>query len=329
MKKMNRAFSSYACMIALALLFAACTKTGKTGATGATGPAGPAGAAGAAGTAGPAGSQIYEGSGTPLSSLGNVGDFYINEKTDSLYGPKTLSGWGTAISLQGAAGAAGTNGTNGSNGSNGSQIISGSDTPKLSQGNAGDYYFDTFSDALYGPKTSTGWGNPTSLRGAQGPEGPSGSANVIYFPWEAFSSGTWTAVNGFGNRSYNIDMPEINSTILDNSVILVYLEYFVLSGSDTATEEVYLMPANFNNFTYVLNRVTCTDVAGITQENQGYIEFNLADALDAGDPGTLITGSSLGYMYRIIIIPGGLEGPSLDAHTQTYAQVCSKYGINP
>ena len=90
--------------ITIVLLLTACSKAGPKGATG---PAGPQGPAGQQGTPGPAGSQLFEGSGLPASTRDNVGDFYINGQTDSVYGPKTLSGWGTGISLQGTAGAAG------------------------------------------------------------------------------------------------------------------------------------------------------------------------------------------------------------------------------
>jgi hypothetical protein len=155
--------------ITIALLLAACSKTGPKGATGPAGPQGSAGlqgTGGSQGAAGPAGSQILEGNAVPSDTLGNVGDFYINEANDSLYGPKTLSGWGTAISLQGTAGATGTAGTpgtpgapgatgaTGSAGAPGSQILSGSTTPASTTGNLGDYYFDNLTDSLYGPKTS-------------------------------------------------------------------------------------------------------------------------------------------------------------------------------
>ena len=159
--------------ITIVLLLTACSKAGPKGATG---PAGPQGPAGQQGTPGPAGSQLFEGSGLPGVALGNVGDFYINEQTDSLYGPKTLSGWGTAISLRGAGGPA----------------------------------------------------------GQTGPQGAPGTANVIYYNWTAFSETNWG------------DFDPINS-----------------------------------------------------------------------------------YLYRIVLIPGGVLGTSVDPHTLTYNEVCKKFGIQP
>jgi hypothetical protein len=55
------------------------------------------------GTSGAAGSQIYSGSGVPPATLGNNGDYYLDSTNYNLYGPKTASGWGTALSLKGTA----------------------------------------------------------------------------------------------------------------------------------------------------------------------------------------------------------------------------------
>jgi len=64
---------------------------------------GQTGASGVTGATGAAGSKIYSGNGAPALSLGNNGDYYLDKTNELLYGPKTASGWGTAISLQGTA----------------------------------------------------------------------------------------------------------------------------------------------------------------------------------------------------------------------------------
>src|ERR1700748_1111902 len=77
----------------IGVLAASCSKDGavgpqeSAGATGAVGPAGPTGANGQNGNV------IYSGSTVPNSTVGTVGDFYINLSTGLLYGPKTISGW--------------------------------------------------------------------------------------------------------------------------------------------------------------------------------------------------------------------------------------------
>jgi len=77
------------------------------GATGPAGPAGATGAAGAAGAAGTNGNTILSGSGAPLNTQGNNGDYYVNlTATPSLlfYGPKASGSWPSPISLGGGTG---------------------------------------------------------------------------------------------------------------------------------------------------------------------------------------------------------------------------------
>jgi hypothetical protein len=83
---------------------------------GATGVAGATGAMGATGAAGVPGSKTYSGSGAPASTTGTVGDYYLDKTNYLLYGPKTASGWGSPINLQGPAGAQGPAGPQGPQG---------------------------------------------------------------------------------------------------------------------------------------------------------------------------------------------------------------------
>lgn len=114
------------------------------------------------------GSTILSGMGAPTSSLGKVGDFYLNKEDATLYGPKTASGWGdTSLSLKGDKGDTGENGTNGANGTNGtdgSKMLSGFGIPPISIGVIGDFYFDKENIAIYGPKTGSSWGDAVSLK---------------------------------------------------------------------------------------------------------------------------------------------------------------------
>lgn len=86
---------------------------GATGATGATGAVGATGATGATGAAGANGNTTLSGSGAPSASLGHVGDFYLDKGSYFLYGPKTGTGWGPAVNLQGPAGPVGPTGATG------------------------------------------------------------------------------------------------------------------------------------------------------------------------------------------------------------------------
>ena len=79
---------------------------GVDGPTGPTGPTGPSGGPpGPTGDTGTPGSTVLNGSGVPSSGTGANGDFYIDDDTDILYGPKASGVWpGSGVSLVGAQG---------------------------------------------------------------------------------------------------------------------------------------------------------------------------------------------------------------------------------
>lgn len=125
------------------------------------------------------GTKILSGNSEPSSSSGKEGDFYINLQTQTLYGPKQGSSWGTGIVLSGSDGAPGSDGQNGNDGApgrdgvdgsngqdgkDGNSILNGQGAPAESLGNIGDFYFDTENLAIYGAKLSSGWGTPVSLK---------------------------------------------------------------------------------------------------------------------------------------------------------------------
>jgi len=112
---------------------------GETGLTGAEGPQGPQGIQGPEGAQGPQGIQGPEGAQGP----------------------------------QGIQGPAGTNGIDGLAGSDGRTILSGSGAP-TTQGEDGDFYLDTSTSTLYGPKNVT-WPTGVSLVGPAGADGEDGA----------------------------------------------------------------------------------------------------------------------------------------------------------
>jgi Collagen triple helix repeat (20 copies) len=180
---------------------------GSDGADGATGPAGAdgsdgaPGAPGATGDAGPAGGDgksVLNGAADPVAQ-GVDGDFYINTTTDTIFGPKTAGVWGTGTPLVGPQGPTGANGADGADGVDGSDgapgapgatgstgpagdpgadgktVLNGAADP-VAQGVDGDFYINTTTDTIFGPKTGGAWGTGTSLVGPEGPAGATGSA---------------------------------------------------------------------------------------------------------------------------------------------------------
>jgi hypothetical protein len=155
-------------LVACSLVFMGCE--GPAGPEGPQGTQGQEGPQGPVGPAGEDGSRIFSGSGAPDAGTGSIGDYYLDTITGELYGPKDNSGWGSpAIVLMGE------DGQDGADGEDGSQIYSGTGAPDASLGAEGDYYLDTSSYELYGPKTASGWGSPLNLKGADG------NANVTLY----------------------------------------------------------------------------------------------------------------------------------------------------
>lgn len=115
------------------------------------------------------GGVILSGTKLPTDRLGTTGDFYFRTSTDQLFGPKTIRvahPWGAVgLRLVALRGPAGPSGPQGPKGTPGTSILSGT-TPPTTQGTMGDFYLDTSTDVLYGPKASGRWpATGTSLIG--------------------------------------------------------------------------------------------------------------------------------------------------------------------
>jgi hypothetical protein len=135
---------------------------GNVGATGATGPAGATGATGPAGVAGPIGATGPQGPAGPAGATG-------------LQGPAGTAG------ATGPAGAQGIAGTNGINGTNGTAVLNGTTNPTAGIGVNGDFYINTATNTIYGPKANGTWPAGASLvgpAGVAGPQGPTGATGL-------------------------------------------------------------------------------------------------------------------------------------------------------
>ena len=132
------------------------------------------------------GTAILSGNSTPALNIGNIGDYYFDQSSYKLYGPKKADGWGNPIILKGVDGAKGDKGEKGEKGDSGrdgTQILSGIGAPTPNIGNNGDWYIDTKNKKLYGPKTQNGWGDGFIL-------GNGGSASGIRADYNLDKSGT-------------------------------------------------------------------------------------------------------------------------------------------
>jgi hypothetical protein len=155
------------------------------------------------GSVGADGKSVLNGTANPTSGVGNLGDFYINTTTNLLFGPKTAGGWGSGLSLvgptgpqgiqgeqgiqglqglqgpQGLQGAQGIQGIQGSTGVDGKTVLNGTSNPTSGIGTIGDFFINTATNNLFGPKLAEGWGTGILLIGPQGPIGPEGPAGPL------------------------------------------------------------------------------------------------------------------------------------------------------
>jgi hypothetical protein len=106
---------------------------------------------------------ILNGKGAPLSSKGIDGDFYIDTRSLSIYGPKLKGKWPAAQSMQGASGVNGKNGIDGK-----ATVTASAATTPGTPGATGPA----------GAAGATGPAGATGLTGATGAAGSSGSSRV-------------------------------------------------------------------------------------------------------------------------------------------------------
>ena len=120
-------------------------------------------------------------------------------------------------------GAQGIAGISGVNGLNGKSLWNGISDPENIVGLAGDFYINTVSNTLFGPKDlNTGWQSGVSLVGSQGERGPRGSSGAVGAAGATGTNGTngTNGVDGAAGTSGTtaVHYLEINQVILNGTV---------------------------------------------------------------------------------------------------------------
>jgi hypothetical protein len=158
------------------------------------GPQGPQGIQGIQGPQGIQGVQgipgntILYGAGDPGPPTGVDGNFYINTTTHFMFGPKAGGVWPGGIALigpqgpQGIQGAQGVQGPQGVQGVPGNTVLYGAADPVAGTGIDGNFYINTTSHFMFGPKAAGAWPAGTSLIGPQGIQGPKGDQGIQGVP---------------------------------------------------------------------------------------------------------------------------------------------------
>jgi lysophospholipase L1-like esterase len=145
------------------------------------------------------GTLLY-GAGIPGTATGKNSDSYINTLTGIFY-QKIAGAWSQVFSMAtGPQGPQGIAGTNGANGTSGNTILFGSGDPSNSvTGVNGNFYINTTTYKIFGPKTAGIWGNGLSIIGAGIPGG--GAAGQILAKADSSDFNTIWEDNSFVNIS--------------------------------------------------------------------------------------------------------------------------------
>jgi hypothetical protein len=121
-------------------------------------------------------------------------------------------------------------GTSGPQGARGTGILNGTSAPSSNVGIVGDFFLNTTNMNLYGPKTLSGWGNPTDLVGNQ---------ELGYVHIQEVSSATWTITHGLGFTP-NITVVDTAGTVVEGSYNYPNSNTVVLSFIGAFSGRAYL-----------------------------------------------------------------------------------------
>ena len=207
--------------------------TGSVGPTGATGATGPAGATGSTGATGAASTVAG-----PTGSTGPAGPTGATGAASTVAGPTGPAGPTGATGSAGPTGAAST--VAGPTGAAGNTVLSGAVAPVNAVGVNGDFYINTVTNSLFGPKAFNAWPGaavslvgPAGAAGATGAAGASGAGSVFisrFTPPIALSSFVSLGV-GATNATYGVVATPIPGSCTFNAM---YVNGTITGGTATA-----------------------------------------------------------------------------------------------
>ena len=197
------------------------------GATGAQGPQGIQGIQGPIGLTGATGLQGIAGvNGTNGSNGLSAYQIWLNAGNTGTEA-QFLTALRGATGAQGIQGIAGTNGTNGLDGKT---VLNGTQSPTAGIGNNGDFYINTTTNTLFGPKTSGAWGSGVALVGPQGAAGTNGKNTLVNTTTEAAGANCAT-----GGTKIEVGIDTNNNGVLDSGEVNSSLTKYVCNGVSSSS----------------------------------------------------------------------------------------------
>lgn len=205
---------------------------GPQGPIGPPGPKGDTGVAGPQGSQGPVGPTGAQGPAGPTGATGPQGPIGLTGATgpQGPQGPQGLTGSTGSTGPAGATGPTGPPGATGATGpagADGKTVLNGTTNPTGTTGVNGDFYINTVTNMIYGPKAAGTWPAGVNIVGPQGPAGtavPAGSSGHVQFNNGGLFGGsnnlTWDAAN--------------NRLGIRNATPLATLDLYAYSGQNGA-----------------------------------------------------------------------------------------------
>jgi hypothetical protein len=266
----------------------------KSGTAGAQGPAGAVGPPGSQGPTGPQGPPGPQGSTGPVGPQGFTG----------ATGPAGMQGPTGLTGAQGIPGAIGPTGPQGISGKNGNTILNGLVNPTTA-GVDGDFFLNTNTMELFGPKNNGIWGAGVSVKG---PTGLPGSKSLIDL--ENFVSNASCALGGVivksgvdQNGNNVLDATEVDNTkqicfsqssSLDKVVIIPIFSSTNIGWSSNVVGNI----ARFNKHNYPgVDSITLVGNPYVSANTSGIIElYNITDNVVINNSTIVVNNVSSGSL---------------------------------
>jgi hypothetical protein len=222
--------------------------------------------------------------------------------------------------------AAGVTGPTGSPGVDAPKILNGTTGPVSGYGRNGDFFLDTNSGVLYGPKTSGAWGAGLQLQtGQAGPTGPAGSGSTGPASTTPGPTGsTGPSVTGPTGAASTVTGPtggigQTGPTGNTGPQGVVGPATSIVIGTVTSgsTPSATLTgPAGAQVLSLVLARGS-TGPAGVTGPSGPTPSIAIGSVSDGGSAGASLTPDGLGGFTLDLVLPFGATGATGAASTVT------------
>ena len=222
--------------------------------------------------------------------------------------------------------AAGVTGPTGSSGVDAPKILNGVTGPLSGYGRNGDFFLDTNSGVLYGPKTSGAWGAGLQLQtGQAGPTGPAGSGSTGPASTTPGPTGaTGPSVTGPTGAASNVTGPTgqvgpsgPTGNTGPQGVVGPATSLVVGTVTSGSTPSANLTgPAGAQVLNLVLAR-GATGPAGVTGPSGPTPSIDIGSVSDGGSAGASLTPDGLGGFLLDLVLPVGATGATGAASTVT------------